>query len=160
MKLAAQGWWGWARRVARRHGARAALLALGLASVAGAVEAPADESPLPARPAAGAPCGSVVIRHCPRPVEEKKAPGEWEMVQFAGPDSDEIVVNGQRIRDPGVREVFDRAFGSPLTSAGMRTRVGSAGARCTTVQATGATLCSNGGSKLPALDNSLTDWTF
>lgn len=82
------------------------------------------------------------------------------MVQFAGPDSDEIVVNGQKIRDPGVREVFERTFGSPLSSTGMRTRRGVAGARCTTVAASGATLCSNGGNSPPALENPLSDWTF
>lgn len=172
MKLSAEGRWGSARGTSPWHAACAALLVMGLVSVAGASEAPADESAQGALPAAGmklvearaaahgARCGSVVIRHCPQPETDKAAPDEWQMVQFAGPDSDEIVVNGQRIRNPGVREVFERTFGSPLGSAGMRTRVGAAGARCTTVAASGATLCSNGGNSLPALDNPLTDWTF
>ena len=152
--------------------ASAVLLALGTATGAWAGETPPDEPVQATSPAGstmlaeasfaarGARCGSVVVRHCRRPMVDKAAPGEWEMVQFAGPDSDEIVVNGQRIRDPGIREVFNRAFGSPLAASGMHTRVAGAGARCTSLEATGATLCSNGGNKLPALENPLTDWTF
>lgn len=150
----------------------AVLLAWGLVSPSWAGELPPDASAQGAqRPvsgmmaeariaARGDRCGSVVVQHCRRPLVDKAAPEEWEMVQFAGPDSDEIVVNGRRIRDPVIREVFDRAFGSPLPAAGMRTRVAAAGARCTSVNNAGATLCSNGGNNLPALENPLTDWTF
>jgi len=120
----------------------------------------------------GGRCGSVVIRHCrwrretssmvldPGLTGHNGAPMQWEVVQYAGPDNDEIVVNGQRIRDPGVKEVFDRAFGSPMGGTSMHTSAGAAGARCTTIDRTAATLCSNGGNNLPALDNPLTDWVF
>jgi hypothetical protein len=138
-----------------------------------AAQAPAPDAHAPAQQAAqGARCGSVVIRHCRRRRETASmvldpalsgrngAPMQWEVVQFGGPDNDDIVVNGERIRDPTIQEVFERTFGSPLGSTAMMTRNGVAGARCTTIARSGATLCSNGGGGLPALDNPLTDWTF
>lgn len=155
-------------------GACAGVLAIGLAATALA------DDPVPAGgivPHAqaldeGSRCGSVVIRHCrvrrqaaapgaeDTPAARAGAPAEWEAVQMAGPDSDEIVVSGERIRDPALKEVFDRAFGAPLAARGMHTRSAVAGARCTTVEGSGATMCSNGGNSLPALQNPLTDWTF
>jgi len=162
-----------------RRGACAALLAFCLLPAV-----PADE-PLPQQRGqtrdaadpiremlAGGRCGSVVIRHCrlrretsamvldPGLTGRNGAPMQWEVVQYEGPDSDEIVVNGQSIRDPGLQEVFDRTFGLPLQSRRMLTRTVMAGARCTTVYDSGATLCSNGGNSLPALENPLTDWVF
>jgi len=120
----------------------------------------------------GGRCGSVVILHChlrqetsatildPALTGRNGAPMQWEVVQYGGPDNDEIVVNGQSIRDPGLKEVFDRTFGLPLQPRSMYTRTVVAGARCTTVFGSGATLCSNGGNGLPALENPLTDWVF
>ena len=144
------------------------------------VDAPAPPDPTPGmlsgkhvrELAEGVRCGSVVIRHCrlrretssmvldPSLRGRNGAPMQWEVVQFGGPDNDEIVVNGERIRDPGLYEVFVRAFGAPAGSDGMLTRTAAGGARCTVVERSGATLCSNPGSGLPALDNPLTDWTF
>jgi hypothetical protein len=117
-------------------------------------------------------CGSVVIRHCHRRRETSSmvldpalsgrngAPMQWEVVQFGGPDNDEIVVYGERIREPAIKEVFERTFGSPLGYAAMTTRNARGGARCTTIVRSGAIQCSNGGGGLPALENPLTDWTF
>jgi hypothetical protein len=120
----------------------------------------------------GARCGSVVIRHCrwrretssvvldPSLRGRNGAPMQWEVVQYGGPDSDEIVVTGERIRDPGIQDVFERTFGTPRASTSMRTQVAASGARCTVIERTGANLCSNAPGGLPALDNPLTDWTF
>jgi hypothetical protein len=157
--------------------AGAALLMLGLAPAAPAAQRPDPGATAQASTQAqdvseGRRCGSVVIRHCrlrretsdavidPALSGRNGAPLQWEIVQFGGPDNDEIVVNGERIRDPGLRAVFDRAFGSPLGSRAMITRPAAAGARCTVIAVSGATLCSNGGNSLPALDNPLADWVF
>jgi len=156
-------------------GAAAGVLALALAlpvqaapdaPAATGISAPAHES------AEGSRCGSIVIRHCRRRRETSAtvldpslsgrngAPMQWEVVQYGGPDNDEIYVSGERIRDPAMKEVFDRTFGAPLGSPAMMTRNAGGGARCTTIVRSGAFLCSNGGGGLPALDNPLTDWTF
>jgi hypothetical protein len=117
-------------------------------------------------------CGSVVIRHCrlrretasvvldPALSGRNGAPMQWEVVQFGGPDNDEIVVYGERIREPAIKEVFERTFGSPLGYAAMTTRKARGGALCTTIVRSGAIQCSNGGGGLPALDNPLTYWSF
>jgi hypothetical protein len=121
--------------------------------------------------AEGVRCGSVVIRHCrlrretasmvldPKLRGRDGAPMQWEVVQFGGPDNDEIVVNGERIRDPGVREVFERAFGSPAGGSGTRTGYAAGGGLCTVVERSGATVCSNTGGGAPAAGFSTGDWT-
>ena len=169
----------WGGAVRRSFCVGAAVLAFSLSLPVLADEPLPQDQPAAARGSAhvrdmleGGRCGSVVIRHCrlhretsamvldPGLTGHNGAPMQWEVVQYAGPDNDEIVVNGLRIRDPGVKEVFDRAFGSPMGGTSMHTSAGAAGARCTTVDRSSATLCSNGGNKLPALDNPLTDWVF
>jgi hypothetical protein len=169
-----------ASRRARRFWAVALLLPGLLAGAAWGQTRAAQASPPNAvesgRPlhelAEGARCGSVVIRHCrwrressssvldPSLRGRNGAPMQWEVVQYGGPDNDEIVVTGERIRDPGIQDVFERTFGTPRASTSMNTRVAAAGARCTVIERTGASLCSNSGAGLPALDNPLTDWTF
>jgi hypothetical protein len=162
-----------------QNGVAAVLLALVLypswcaAQALSAAHRPAPDMSAPAREiAAGHRCGSVVIRHCRRRRETSSivldpslsgrngAPMQWEVVQFSGPDNDDIVVNGERIRDPAVGAVFDRTFGAPLGSPAMLTRRVAAGALCTNIIRSGAILCSNGGGGLLTLDNPLTDWTF
>lgn len=170
-------WWrgGAPRRAVAGLGALLCALALAPVAAGGAQEpAPASAGTVAREMTQGAHCGSVVILHCRRRREVSSlvldpalrgrngAPMQWEVVQFAGadPDPDEIIVNGERIRDPALKEVFDRAFGAPQDATGMLTRNGAGGARCTTIAGSGASLCSNSGGTLPALENPLTDWTF
>jgi hypothetical protein len=169
----------WGRADACPFRTFAALLALGLSVSVLAGEplpkerAPAGDASVHIREMSeGGRCGSVVMRRChlrretsatvldPGLTARNGAPMQWEVVQYGGPDNDEIVVYGQRIRDLGLKEVFDRTFGLPLQSRSMHTRTVAAGARCTTLDGSSATLCSNGGNRVAALENPLTDWVF
>lgn len=159
----------------RVGGAGAAWAMVALAALAGARGADSPGSP-PGQPgaapraqvapsagagAAGSKCASVVIRNCrARLVSESEGAGQqegksgdvttrWEAVRASDADSDEILIEEQRIRDEAVREVFER-YMHP-TAAGLVTRSAANGARCTTIVSTGATLCSQGGSQTPGM---------
>jgi len=118
----------------------------------------------------GANCGSLVIRNCrlraPSVVLDSGqrvlggAPQQWEAVHVAGPDPDEIVVTGERIREPTPSEVFDRYLGSPTGSTSLISRDAVGGARCTTISRSGATLCSSSGGVLPGMGTPVTSWSF
>lgn len=116
-------------------------------------------------------CGSLVIRRCrlrttatmvvdPDLPLRGISPLQWQQVRSAGPDSEEIVVSGERIREPTPGEVFDRYFGSPLISPGLVSRDAGGGGRCTTIVRTGATLCSNSGNVLPGMGTPVTSFSF
>jgi hypothetical protein len=141
---------------------RAALAAL-LAALAAAAQCAEDK---PASGAAAATtatsnkCASVVIRHCraqfvpdrtperPDTIKAKDVPGHWEAVRTTELDSGEILIEEERLRNPAVREVFDRNLRSE--PAGYVTRPGTGGARCTTITSTGATFCSHPGLETPS----------
>jgi len=136
----------------------------------GAAVATTGASPV----AQSANCRSVVIRYCqPRartssvvidrtPLGLGRAPEQWEAVHAAGPDpdSDEIVIVGERIRQPTPSEVFDRYLGSPAGSTSLISRAAGGGARCTTISRSGATLCSSSGGVLPGMGTPVTTWSF
>lgn len=118
----------------------------------------------------GANCGSLVIRNCrlrlPSVLADSGqrvlggAPLQWEAVHIAGPDADEIVVTGERIREAAPSEVFERYLGSPAGSTSLISRAASGGARCTTISRSGATLCSTSGAVLPGMGTPVTSWSF
>jgi hypothetical protein len=120
----------------------------------------------------GEKCASVVIRNCRArlvpdpslPAEDTRppgrandAPGRWEAVRGADPDSDDIVVEEDRLRDPTIQEVFERYLGLPGT--GYRTRNIAGGARCTTINSTGATLCTQPANQAPPSSLPHTDFS-
>jgi hypothetical protein len=162
------------RAAARRLGAVAVLLPA-LAAPSAWAQAPVWAATVSNKPlqelAEGARCGSVVIRHCrlrretasmvldPALRGRNGAPMQWEVVQFGGPDSDEIVITGERIRDPAVEEVFSRNFGPSSRGSALLTRPGLGGSRCTVVPSTGASVCSNSGGESRAVDGRLADWS-
>jgi hypothetical protein len=125
---------------------------------AAAVAAPAPV-PAPGTVAIEAKCSSVVIRNCrarfvPDPVPDGSAPaksaevpGRWEAVRVVDADSEEILVEEERLRDPAVRDVFDRYLRTP--PAAYATRNAAGGARCTTIVSTGAKFCSRPGAGTP-----------
>lgn len=104
-------------------------------------------------------CASVVIRHC----RLKFVPGQhldgddshpavdlpahWEAVRNATYDTEEIVVEGAAMRDPGVRDIFQRYFGTPVVPHNYVTKAVRGGARCTTDTSTGVRVCSRPGSE-------------
>jgi len=114
-------------------------------------------------------CPSVVMRNCrARFVADPSAagtpavmaggaPGLWEAVRTADLDSDEILVEEDRIRDPAVREVFERYLRAG--PAGLITRNATGGARCTTIASTGATFCSHPGAGTPSSGLPSTDFS-
>jgi len=177
MKPARRAWMRGLGQRSRRIGVGALLLLLaGSAAVAsggdpgGAVAATTGTNPA----AQGGNCGSVVIRHCePRPhsssmvIDTERAglsmaPEQWEAIRAAGPDldSDEIVVVGEREREPTPSEEFDRYLGSPSGPPSLISRDAGGGARCTTISRSGARLCSNSGGVLPGMGTPVTTWSF
>lgn len=172
-----QAVWG---RVLRRRAAQAAAgaLALGLLLGPSAARAQGDGSSAAAQAETGAEvaaadCGSVVIRNCrvrPRGASVvidtnqpvlRAAPPQWEAVHAAGPDSEEIVVTGERPREPTPSEVFDRYLGAPVGSMGaLVSRQAAGGARCTTISRSGGTLCSVPGGAMPWMGTPVTSWSF
>ena len=146
---------------------------LGLMS-ARAADAPAvpDAKAVPSAKAnatAGNKCASVVIRHClarfvaepgadsSSSVKSSSTPGHWEAVRNIDPDSDEILVEEERIRDLAVHEVFERYLRAGPAS--LITRNAAGGARCTTIVSTGATLCSHPGAETPSSSLPRTDFS-
>jgi len=162
------------RRRWRRHGhLTVGALALVLAASVALAASEGDGGAAPATPeavATGANCGSLVIRNCRLRLPSVLAgsgeqvlggaPSQWEAVHIAGPDSDEILVTGERIREPTPSEVFERYLGSPAGSTSMITRTALGGARCTTISRSGATLCSSSGGMLPGMGTPVTTWSF
>jgi len=120
--------------------------------------------------ASGANCGSLVIRNCRlrapsvvMPAGQRVlggAPLQWEAVHVAGPDPDEIIVTGERIREPTPSEVFDRYLGSPQGSTSLISHDAVGGVRCTMISRSGATLCSSSGGVLPGMGTPVTSWSF
>jgi hypothetical protein len=131
--------------------------------------ATASTATSPAASTATGKCASVVIRHCrarfvadpsaartpgARPNE---APGRWEAERNADPDSNEILVEENRLRDPAVHEAFERYLRAG--PGGMLTRNATGGARCTTIASTGATFCSHPGAETPSSSLPHTDFS-
>lgn len=119
--------------------------------------------------AAPAKCSSVVIRNCrarfiPDPVAEGsqlprggEAPGRWEAVRNTDLDSEEILVEEDRLREPGIREVFERYLGAGPIAFVTRNALG--GARCTTIVSTGVRFCSHPGAETPGSGLPHTDFS-
>lgn len=141
-----------------------ALLLLFAGSASLGADGPGSASAASAQTGTGATqgdCGSVVIRHCqPRAhiasvvvdtthPSLRQTPVQWETVHEAGPDADDIVVVGARVREPTPTEVFERYLGAHSDSAMLITREASGGARCTTISRGGGTLCSVSGGGIP-----------
>jgi hypothetical protein len=105
-------------------------------------------------------CTSVVIRNCraqfvvdpaaagaSQQTKGRTPPGRWEAVRSADPDSDEVLVEEDRLRDPALHEVFESYLGAGPDA--LITRNAAGGARCTTIASTGATFCSHPGTQAP-----------
>ena len=159
------------RRRLRQSAARALALLLAVSAPLAAAEGDAGPSLVqPQAVGTGVHCGSLVIRNCrlrlPSVLADSGervlggAPLQWEAVHIAGPDADEIVVTGERIREATPSEVLERYLGTPSGSTSMMTRTAFGGARCTTISRSGATLCSSSGGVLPGMGTPVTTWSF
>jgi len=163
-------WWLRRQRLGQNiAGALALMFAMSVALAA----SEGDAAPAPVKPepvTTGVNCGSLVIRNCRLRLPSVLAgsgqpvlggaPLQWEAVHIAGPDADEIVVTGERIREPTASEVFERYLGSPQGSTSLISRPAFGGARCTTISRSGATLCSVSGAVLPGMGTPVTTWSF
>jgi hypothetical protein len=77
-------------------------------------------------------------------------PGHWEAVRNAAFDDDEILIEGQSLRTPGIREIFERYLGMSPPEPVFVTHPMRGGGRCTTDTRSGVRVCSHGGNEGPA----------
>lgn len=117
-------------------------------------------------------CGSVVERHChlkyvPNlPVESDTSarasadvPGHWEAVRNTAYDDDEIIIEGQGLHEPSIKEILQRYLGPSGPEPRFVSHPAQAGARCTVDNRTGMRICSHGGDTLPAAPGINTDFS-